>query len=263
MGAGSSTPCSPDDWGYRDMKNILIIGATSTIAEATARILAQRGDRLYLLGRGQQRLAMMTPDLKIRGAESVESAQLDANDLESHTKALDSAFEALGTVDAVLIAHGTLPNQETCQKSFEVTLAELWTNAISTTSLLAQVANRLEAQGSGTIAAITSVAGDRGRQSNYVYGAAKGMVSIFLQGLRNRLHGSGVHVLDIKPGFVDTPMTAEFKKGLLWAKPEAIAKGIVMGIDKKKSTLYLPWFWRYIMLIIRHIPEVIFKRLSL
>ncbi len=113
------------------------------------------------------------------------------------------------------------------------------------------------------IAAISSVAGDRGRQSNYVYGSAKGMVTLFMQGLRNRLAKKGVAVVTIKPGFVDTPMTADIKKGLLWAQPEAIAKGIINAINKRKNEVYLPWFWCGIMLIIRHIPETIFKRLSL
>jgi hypothetical protein len=107
------------------------------------------------------------------------------------------------------------------------------------------------------------VAGDRGRQSNYVYGAAKSMVSTFLQGLRNRLNGRGVHVLDIKPGFVDTPMTAEFKKGALWATPDQVAKAIVRAIKKRQNTLYTPFFWAGIMWIIRMIPEFIFKKLKL
>jgi short-subunit dehydrogenase len=125
------------------------------------------------------------------------------------------------------------------------------------------LANLMEAQGSGTIAVISSVAGDRGRQSNYVYGAAKGMVTRFLQGLRNRLAKRGVQVLTIKPGFVDTPMTAAFKKGALWAQPDAVARGIVAAVDAGKDEVYLPGFWRLIMAIIRHIPEPIFKRLSL
>jgi short-subunit dehydrogenase len=130
-------------------------------------------------------------------------------------------------------------------------------------ALATVLANRFEAQRSGSIAVISSVAGDRGRQSNYVYGAAKGAVTLLLQGLRNRLSKSGVQVLTIKPGFVDTPMTAEFKKGALWAKPDDIAHGIVSAIDRRRDVVYLPGFWRLIMLIIRHIPEPIFKRMSL
>jgi hypothetical protein len=132
---------------------------------------------------------------------------------------------------------------------------------ISLTTLLA---NRFEQRGRGTLIAISSVAGDRGRQSNYVYGAAKGMISLLLQGLRNRLSSKGIQVITIKPGFVDTPMTAAFeKKGLLWAQPDQIAKGIVAAVERGRDEVYLPWFWRWIMLVIRHIPERLFKRLQL
>jgi decaprenylphospho-beta-D-erythro-pentofuranosid-2-ulose 2-reductase len=130
-------------------------------------------------------------------------------------------------------------------------------------SVLTHLANRFERQGFGTIAVISSVAGDRGRQSNYVYGAAKGAVSIFMQGLRNRLHPRGVQVLTIKPGFVDTPMTAAFPKGILWARPQQVARGICEAIEKKRDVVYLPWFWSPIMGVIRGLPEALFKRLRL
>ena len=131
-------------------------------------------------------------------------------------------------------------------------------------SLATLLANLFERRGRGVLIAIGSVAGDRGRQSNYVYGAAKGMVALFLQGLRNRLSRQGIQVITIKPGFVDTPMTAAFaQKGLLWAKPDAIAAGIVTAVERGRDEVYLPWFWRWIMLIILHIPERLFKRLKL
>ncbi len=245
------------------MQKILIIGATSAIAEATARLFAQRRDRLYLVARNEERLTSMASDLKIRGAESVQFALLDVNNFKDHQPVLEAATEHLDGIDIVLIAHGTLPDQQACELSFELTQQELNINAISTISLLTYLANHLEAQGHGTLAVISSVAGDRGRQSNYVYGAAKGMISVFLQGLRNRLHKSGVHVLTIKPGFIDTPMTVDFKKGWLWAKPESISTGIVKAIDNKKNEVYLPWFWRQVMTLIKCIPEVIFKKLGL
>lgn len=245
------------------MSNIIIIGATSAIAEATARIYAQRGDRLYLLARNSERLSVMASDLEIRGANSVTVNQMDVNNFDVHEAVLHDAFNALETVDVVLISHGTLPDQKACEEKFSAALSELNTNAISTVSMLTYIANYMEAQKSGTIAVITSVAGDRGRQSNYVYGAAKGMLSIYLQGLRNRLNDAGVNVLDIKPGFVDTPMTKDFEKGVLWAKPDVVAKGIVSGIDKNKFVIYTPSFWRIIMLVIRNIPEFLFKKLSL
>ena len=245
------------------MKHMLIIGATSAIAEATARIFARRGARLYLLARNHARLSSLAEDLKIRGAASVSWRRFDVNDGEAHAEAIDTAFAGLGRVDVALVAHGTLPDQPACQTDPHAALAALHTNATSTALLLTHLANTLEKQQHGTLAVITSVAGERGRQSNYVYGAAKALVSVFLQGLRNRLHRSGVTVLDLKPGLVDTPLTAGFEKGLLWAAPETIAAGIVRALDTGKSLAYLPWFWKYVMLVIRSIPERIFKRLEL
>lgn len=245
------------------MQKILIVGATSAIAQATARRFAQRGDRLYLLGRNPERLEALAQDLRVRGAESVRCAGFEAGDFPSHPALLDRAIEALDGIDIALIAHGTLPDQQACERSFDVALPELKTNALGTISLLTHLANRMEAQGSGTLAVVSSPAGDRGRQSNYVYGSAKAMVTVFCQGLRNRLYRSGVHVLTIKPGFVDTPMTAAFDKGALWAQPEQVAAGIEQAIKQRKNSVYLPGFWAFIMLAIKHIPEAVFKRLKL
>lgn len=245
------------------MKKILIIGATSAIAEATARLWAGQGHRLYLLGRHAERLAAIAADLKVRGAESVQSAVLDVNDYARHAAVLDAVTTALCGLNVVLIAHGTLGEQKTCEQDFNATLQELHTNAISVISLLTHLANYFEIQKQGSIAVISSVAGDRGRQSNYVYGTAKGAVSVFLQGLRNRLYKSGVQVLTVKPGFVDTPMTAGFKKGLLWVSPEVVARSIQAGIEKRRDVIYTPWFWILIMLLIKSIPERIFKKMNL
>lgn len=245
------------------MQNVLIIGATSAIAEATAQIYASRGDNLFLLARNQDRLESISADLTVRGASSVQLGALDVSDHAAIVDSLTKVSEHFDRLDVVLIAHGTLPDQMKCQENLEALSYELNVNAISTIIMLTQLANQMEVQGQGTIAVIGSVAGDRGRQSNYIYGAAKGMVDIFLQGLRNRLNKSGLKVLTIKPGFVDTPMTAEFKKGFLWAKPDTIAKGITKAIEKERNVIYLPWFWQGIMLIIRSIPEFIFKKLSL
>lgn len=246
------------------MRKVLIVGATSAIAQATARLLATRGDRLFLAARNPDRLEMVRQDLAARGAGSVGAMALDANDRTRHAALLAAAEQAMGGLDIVLIAHGVLSDQKACEASVERMLADFETNALGVISFLTLVANRFEAGRAGVIAVISSVAGDRGRKSNYVYGAAKGMVSLFLQGLRNRLAGAGVQVLTIKPGFVDTPMTAGIAKGgPLWAKPETIAAGIVSAIEKGRDVVYLPWFWRPIMLIIRLIPERVFKRLSL
>lgn len=245
------------------MKRVLILGASSAIAEQSARLFARRGDQLLLVGRNAQRLKTISDDLQVRGAVECDYLVADLADTAGHAQLLQEASAQLNGLDIILIAYGTLGEQKRCEQDFNHTLQELQTNCLSVLSLLTLLANKLEQQGHGCIAVISSVAGDRGRQSNYVYGTAKGALSIFLQGLRNRLAGSKVQVLTIKPGFVDSPMTKDFNKGLLWVKPEAIARGIVKAIDKRKDVVYLPFFWRYIMLIIKLIPEKIFKRLSL
>lgn len=246
------------------MRNILIIGATSAIAEATARRFAAFGARFYLVGRNVEKLANIARDLEIRSGQTVHSEILDFDQLEQHPALLERATQALEGIDLALIAHGTLPDQAACQQSVKTTLAAIQTNALSVISLATELANIFETRGRGILVVIGSVAGDRGRQSNYVYGAAKGMVALFLQGLRNRLSGKGIQVITVKPGFVDTPMTAAFeKKGLLWAQPDQIAKGIVAAVERRRDVVYLPGFWRWIMLVIRHIPESVFKRLKL
>jgi hypothetical protein len=245
------------------MKKILIIGATSAIAEATARILAARGDALYLVARNEQRLAAIAADLSVRGAPRVGTEMLDLNDFSAHEAMLARAEAFLSGYDTVLIAHGTLGDQKASEKSVEMTLREITTNGLSVVALLTPIANYLAQRRAGTIAVISSVAGDRGRSSNYVYGSAKALVTAFLSGLRQRLAKCGVGVVTIKPGFVDTPMTAAFPKGPLWAQPARVAQGIVKAIDHRGNTVYLPGFWWPIMLIIRALPERLFLRLSL
>lgn len=245
------------------MQRILIIGATSAIAEATARRWAAQGNALFLVGRKEARVEAIAADLRVRGAASVACLAMDANDTAAHAAMLASAEKSMGGLDIALIAHGTLPDQQACERSVEMTLHEIATNGLSVVALASLLGERFAQQGRGSLAVIGSVAGDRGRQSNYVYGAAKGMVGLFLQGLRNRLTKQGVQVLTIKPGFVDTPMTASFKKGFLWAQPDDIAAGIIQSIEKNRDVVYLPGFWWPIMAIIKHIPEAIFKKLSL
>lgn len=245
------------------MSNILILGATSAIAQSFSRRYAGNGHRLYLIARNQPRLESIADDLRVRGADEVITAAMDLSDITCHTACLQSVSSKLGKIDIVLIAYGSLGDQHECEKDAGKTLDEFNTNCLSVISLLTLLANSMEQQASGCIAVISSVAGDRGRQSNYIYGAAKGALTVFLQGLRNRLARNNVQVLTIKPGFVDTPMTRDFDKGLLWVSPDVIARGIDRAVKNRKDIVYLPFFWRYIMLIIKLIPERIFKRLSL
>ncbi|MEY4429882.1 MAG: hypothetical protein RLZZ182_2571 [Pseudomonadota bacterium] len=244
------------------MKKILIVGATSAIAEACARQWAQRGDSLCLAARNGAAVEAVAAHLKTQGAK-VSTQVIDANDLAAHAALLDAAAREMGGLDVILIAHGTLTDQPKAQADAAYALKEIATNGTSVVHLMTLAGERLAAQGRGTIAVISSVAGDRGRQSNYVYGSAKALVSAFASGQRQRLRKQGVNVLTIKPGFVDTPMTAAFKKGFLWAKPEQVARDILAGIDGGRAVVYTPGFWRWIMLIIRHIPEFVFVKLAL
>lgn len=250
-----------DEESLFSMQRIVIIGATSAMAEATARLYADTGAAFFLMARHPEKLAAVAADLRVRGARQVESEIFDADDLNQHAPALERAWQTLGGVDLVLLAYGTLPDQRACEASAELTVKALHTNAVSAIALLTRIAPLMS--GHGSIVVLSSPAGDRGRQSNYVYGAGKAALSVFLEGLRNRLHHQGVHVLTVKPGFVDTPMTRAFPKGALWAQPEEIARGIQRAVARRADCVYLPWFWRWIMLIIRHIPESVFKRLSL
>lgn len=244
------------------MKKVLIIGATSAIAERYARIEAAAGGSFFLAGRSGPRLQAIAADLHTRGAAAVECGTIDVNDFKAHPALLDAAWKSMGTVDVALIAHGTLPDQAACQADVDLALREFSTNAVAGIALMTALAERMSAQGSGTLAVISSVAGDRGRASNYLYGSAKAAVTAFASGLRQRLRGTNVNVLTIKPGFVDTPMTSGFRKGPLWATPEAVAKGIVRAIDRRRGVAYLPGFWWAIMRVITHIPEPLFRRLG-
>lgn len=245
------------------MKKIMIIGASSAIAQATARLFAADEDHLFLVARNADKLKIVAEDLLIRGAGKVEYCAMDALDYDRHLSVIEEADTRLSGLDIVLIAHGTLPDQKSCERTFEAAREALDVNLLSTVSLLTHLANYFENKKRGSIVVIGSVAGDRGRQSNYVYGTAKGAISIFLQGIRNRLYKSGVSVITVKPGFVDTPMTKSFNKGVLWTSPGDVASAIKKAIDTHKNIAYIPKFWFPIMLTIKAIPEAIFKRLSL
>lgn len=246
------------------MKNILIVGATSAIAIACARIWAEQGARVFLVARNGERLAQVAADLGARGVTLVATCQLDIDQLDAHGAMLAQCATELGAPDIVLVTPGTLPDQQACQDDPVVAVKEFNTNAMSVIALLTPLANLLESQRHGALAVISSVAGDRGRPSNYLYGSAKAALSAFLEGLRARLYKAGVHVLTVKPGFVATPMTAGLPlPGPLVASPERVARDIVRAIEKRRNVLYTPWFWSGIMLIIRSVPQFLFKRASL
>ncbi len=245
------------------MSRILIIGATAAIAQAFARLRVSQGDELFLVARSDARLQVLAADLQVRGAKKIRTLAVGANDFERHAAMLETARRELEEVDAVLIAHGVLGDQRAAERDFKLAEQSYKTNFLSVVSMLTPIAAYFEARRRGTIAVISSVAGERGRQSNFIYGSAKAGLSAYLAGLRNRLHPSGVKVVTIKPGFVDTPMTAHMRKGLLFASPEKVARDISRAIEKGKDVLYTPAIWFWIMAVVRLIPERIFKRLKL
>ncbi|MEX0618980.1 MAG: SDR family oxidoreductase [Pseudohongiellaceae bacterium] len=245
------------------MQRVLIAGAVSAIAKEVARLYASDGAQLFLVGRDSAKLKHLADDLTIRGASGVGFSTADLTHFAEHDSILEEARTFLDEIDIALICHGSLPDQQACEKSFKLTQQEININGLSVISLLTLLSRIFASQGKGTIAVITSVAGDRGRRSNYVYGSAKAMVSTYLQGLRGSLLPFNVHVVDIRPGFVDTPMTAGMKKGPLWVSPQRIARIIIKAVSRRKHTVYAPFFWRYIMFVVRIIPEFLFKRLKL
>lgn len=244
------------------LRKVVIAGATSAMAREAARILARKGAELFLIARDAAKLDAVAADLKVQGAKQVHTVVADLASTSAHELWWPQALAALGEPDAVLIAHGILGDADRARHDAAHTTEILNTNFLSVAAMLAPISNWFEQRRQGVIAVIGSVAGDRGRQSNYVYGASKGGLDIFLQGLRNRLFHAGVDVVTIKPGFVDTPMTAHLPKTPLFASPQAVAAGIVNAMERGADITYLPFFWRYILLIFKLLPESLFKRLK-
>lgn len=241
---------------------LLILGATSAIAQAVAKRYAELHADICLAGRNVQHLEFIAADLRLRGKGKITCYAIDFNDASQHAALLNYADQQLHGIDSVLIAYGSLPDQTRCELSCTDTSQQLQTNFLSVVELLTLLANYFAPRHRGNIAVISSVAGDRGRRSNYIYGAAKGGLSIFLQGLRQRLWHDQVNVLTIKPGFVDTPMTRDFRKGVLWSSPDKVAEKIVQAISKKRAVVYVPFYWRYIMWVVRVMPEWVLRRVN-
>lgn len=244
-------------------RRILILGGTSAIAVAVARELLAPDAQFFLVARSADKLDAVRKDLLTRGAAAVTVCVLDLDNTAAHPQMLSDALQALGSIDLALIAHGVLGDQDEAQSNYPAAEAILHTNFISAVSLITWLANYFETAHSGTLAVISSVAGDRGRKSNYVYGASKAALNVFLDGVRNRIDRAGVLVLTIRPGFVATPMTAHLPQGPLFAAPAQVAKGIVKAIAARKDVVYVPGFWRPIMFVIRSVPEFVFKKLNL
>ncbi len=243
------------------MSYVLIVGAKSDIAKEVARVYAKNGYNLYLGARAVDELEEFKTDLEVRSSVSVELIELDITAYETHQSIYESLKEKpLG----VIVVSGYMTEQHKAQKEWSESLNTINVNFTGAVSLLNIVANDFEEEKRGFIVGVSSVAGDRGRKTNYIYGSAKAAFTAYLSGLRNRLVDSGVSVLTVKPGFVNTKMT----EGLalpekLTAQPAEVAEDIFKAQQAGKNTLYTKWIWRYIMLIITHIPEFIFKKLSI
>jgi len=245
------------------MKRVVILGATSGIAVEVQRQLACKGCELLLVARSPQRLVELQADLTARGAKQVVPYSADLAAVQQHGAIFDFVRHSFPDFDTVLLAYGSMQDQKESESSVDVLLEELQVNFVSATAILTLFAADLERRRTGCLAAITSVAGDRGRRSNYVYGSAKGALSLFLQGLRSRLHPSGVRVITIKPGPVQTAMTDHLANASRFADPEQVAHDIVRALERRApDVLYTPKVWRYVMSAVEHIPETIFKRLS-
>lgn len=241
--------------------NLLMLGAKSDIAKEVAKEFAKSGFNLTLAARKVEELSEFKKDLEIRFEVEVDLVEFDITEFDKHK----SFYESLKTKpDVVLVAAGYMPNQKEAEKDFSKALNAINVNYTGAVSILEIVANDFEKRKRGTIIGISSVAGDRGRKANYIYGSSKAGFSAYLSGLRNRLFESGVDVITIKPGFVATKMTKHLDlPQKLTATPSEIAKGIFKAYKKKKDVVYLKPIWRFIMCIIIHIPEKIFKRLSI
>jgi short-subunit dehydrogenase len=242
----------------------LVAGATSTIARAVCERLAGEGATLFLAARDVGEAERIGRDLQVRHEADAFWGRFEATDYDAHAALLDDAEDAMGGIDGVLVAAGTLGDADRAKTDPAEARRIVDVNYTGVVNLLTLAAGRLEAQGSGVIAAFSSVAGDRGRASNYVYGSAKAGLSAFLEGLRARLYGTGVHVLTIKPGPVDTAMTFGMDDPPpLMADPERVADDVVEALRRGTDVLYTPGIWRLIMAAIRAIPDAVFKRMSL
>lgn len=243
---------------------VLILGATSGIAEATGRIYAREGARLLLAARQPQRLEDIAADLRTRGAAQVETAVVDfAAETDYRARLVDLA-ERLGGLDHILLAYGVLGDQEAARSDWPQAASIIDVNFRSAAGWTLAAADYLEHQGNGSLVVLGSVAGDRGRRANFIYGAAKAAIATLVEGIAHRFAGKGPHVVVVKPGPTDTPMTAGMKKGgLLWSSPERVAAIVRKAADGGAPVVYAPWFWRYIMLVIRFLPASIFNKLNI
>ena len=242
-------------------KRIVIIGATSAIAEHCARLWARESADFLLVGRDLARIQRVADDLRVRSPQSdIQTTQIDFLDVDAIAALAQQAAQS--AIDIVLIAHGDLPVQQNCEQDLHQAQAALQVNGLSPVLFAEAFAKQLSLQGRGTLALIGSVAGDRGRKANYVYGAGKGMLERYAQGLQHRFATTGIKIVLIKPGPTATPMTAHLPSGGL-AKVDQVAHAIIKAIESGKPVAYVPAKWQLIMLIVQHLPRWIFHKLNI
>jgi decaprenylphospho-beta-D-erythro-pentofuranosid-2-ulose 2-reductase len=243
------------------MPNVLILGAGSDMAVAIARKFAADGFGVQLAARSADRLKPLQSDLAIRYNSACSLHEFDAERPDTH----DAFLNTLPSLPDVSISvFGFLGDQQKAESDWEECHRILQVNFVGAVSILNRIAEKYIAGGHGTIVGISSVAGERGRKSNYLYGSAKAGFTAYLSGLRNRLFSKGIHVLTVQPGFVYTKMTEHLTlPAPLTATPEQVAAAIATAVRKKKNIIYVKWFWRWIMLVIRCIPEPVFKKMNL
>lgn len=246
-------------------KKIVIIGATSAIAVQCARLWSKENpSEIVLVGRNQEKTESVASDLKVRTPDTtITSVQVDFLDPHRIQAVIAQIYKA-GNVDIALVAHGSLPVQQACQDDLNLCREALDVNGISPVLFAEAFAEHMQNADTGTLAVIGSVAGDRGRKSNYVYGAAKGLIMRYVQGLQHRFANTGVKVVLIKPGPTDTPMTAHLKQsGAKLAAVDRVATDVVRGIENGQRVVYTPKIWSVIMMVIRHLPHFVFRRMDI
>jgi decaprenylphospho-beta-D-erythro-pentofuranosid-2-ulose 2-reductase len=241
----------------------VIVGATSDVAKLLAREIAEQGSHLVIAGRDSKELTLLAGDLQIRTGARVTAIPLDVTNFDAHAAFVEQCIVTLGSVRGLVLCQGYLGNHEQAMNEWSEARQLVEVNYSSAVSLANRFAQHMTSRGQGYICGVSSVAGDRGRQSNYLYGSTKAGFTAYLEGLRSRLFRSGVDVITVKPGLIDTSMTWGRINPRSWlvAAPEQVARDIARAIRKRRNVVYTPWYWRYIMCVVRLIPEPIFKRL--
>lgn len=243
--------------------SVLILGATSPIAHALARQYAMRGAKVALAARDLEETERRAADLKVRFGVEARAYRFDARSYGDHPGFLRQVAADMGTIEIAVVAFGDLGDRQRSIEDFEAARVVLETNYLGAASICEAMAREMAGQRRGTIVGIGSVAGERGRYSNYFYGSAKGGFALYLQGLRARMFHEGVHVLTVKPGFIDTPMTWGLRGRIPIASPDALAKAVAKAAERRTDFLYYPWFWRCVMAIVRAVPESRWKKLKI